>query len=212
MRAASLEALEPLAVSILRKDNVLPENYDPAYFRAALAIVKEKIKLGRELPEWMGYFFREDFEFDPAAVKKVFTPDGLAHLGKLRERLASMDGPAKFSATESGKRIQGARRREPTRRLARYIHPARLAVFRAGRSGRASTICSKSWAKPATGRSTGWICVEKTAEKPLHTNQPWPTAPFPQRRVLPTLPGQPPLRRSICVSLTTSALTDRLRI
>src|SRR5277367_6285169 len=99
MRAASLEALEPLAVSILRKDNVLPENYDPAYFRAALAIVKEKIKLGRELPEWMGYFFREDFEFDPAAVKKVFTSEGLANLGKLRERLAQVEA-ANYSALE----------------------------------------------------------------------------------------------------------------
>jgi glutamyl-tRNA synthetase len=78
MRAATLESLEPLAVAILRKNGVLPENYDPAYFRAALSIVKEKIKLGRELPDWMSYFFRDDFEFEAAAAKKVFTPEGLA--------------------------------------------------------------------------------------------------------------------------------------
>ena len=58
------------------------ENYDPAYFRAALAIVKEKIKLGRELPEWMAYFFNEDFPYDEAAVKKVFTPEGLANIAQ----------------------------------------------------------------------------------------------------------------------------------
>ncbi len=74
----SVEALEPLARSILQKHGITTAGQDPAYFRAALAIVKEKIKLGRELPEWMGYFFTEDFPFDEAAAKKVFTPEGLA--------------------------------------------------------------------------------------------------------------------------------------
>src|SRR5277367_2310791 len=91
MRASTIEAIEPLALSILRKHGVIAGDHDPAYFRAALAIVKEKIKLGRELPEWMSYFFREDFDFDPAAVKKVFTPEGVANIGRLRERLGRLD-------------------------------------------------------------------------------------------------------------------------
>jgi glutamyl-tRNA synthetase len=130
MRAATIESIEPLALSILKKHGIMTGNEDPAYFRAALSIVKEKIKLGRELPEWMSYFFREDFEFDPAAVKKVFTPEGLANLGKLRERLAGLDNPSftaaaletefKTLAAASGQKV-GA-----------LIHPARLAV--SGRS------------------------------------------------------------------------------
>ena len=130
MRAASLEALEPLAVSILRKDNVLPENYDPAYFRAALAIVKEKIKLGRELPEWMGYFFREDFPFDPAAVKKVFTPEGLTNLAKLRERLGQLDATG-FGAPELENEFK-ALAAGIGQKVGALIHPTRLAV--SGRS------------------------------------------------------------------------------
>jgi glutamyl-tRNA synthetase len=130
MRAATVEAIEPLAAEMLRKNNALPEVVDPAYFRAALAIVKEKIKLGRELPEWMSYFFNDSFVFEESAARKVFTPEGLANLGKLRERLAALDEKAftaadlenefKTLATATGLKV-GA-----------FIHPARLAV--SGRS------------------------------------------------------------------------------
>ena len=125
-RSATLEAIEPLATSILRKSGALPDDVDPAYFRAALGIVKEKIKLGRELPEWMSYFFREDFEFDAGAVAKVFNADGLTNLGKLRDRLASPDLPgfssaeleAEFKTLAGGLGIK----------VGALIHPARLAV------------------------------------------------------------------------------------
>lgn len=130
MRAASLESIEPLAIEMLRKGGVLPESYDPVYFRAALAIVKEKIKLGRELPEWMGYFFREDFDFDPAAMKKVFTPEGLANLAKLNERLQGVDEKC-FTATDLENEFK-ALAAATGQKVGAFIHPARLAV--SGRS------------------------------------------------------------------------------
>ena len=130
MRAATIEALEPLAVSILRQHGALPEDYDPAYFRAALAIVKEKIKLGRELPEWMSYFFRNDFEFEESAVKKVFTRDGLANLAKLRERLAQLD-ENNFSAVALENEFKALAAAHGLK-VGALIHPARLAV--SGRS------------------------------------------------------------------------------
>jgi len=130
MRASTIEEIEPLALSILKKSGVMTGNEDPAYFRAALAIVKEKIKLGRELPEWMSYFFREDFEFDPAAVKKVFTPEGLANIGKLLERLAGLDSS---SFTAAGLETEFKSLAATTgQKVGALIHPARLAV--SGRS------------------------------------------------------------------------------
>ena len=126
MRAATVEALEPLALSLLRKHGVISESYDHAYFRAALAIVKEKIKLGRELPEWMGYFFTEEFPYDDAAVKKVFTPDGMANLGKLRERLASLD-EKNFSAASLETEFKSLAA-STGQKVGALIHPARLAV------------------------------------------------------------------------------------
>jgi len=126
MRAATVESLVPLAQKVLEAHGVKTDGVDPAYFRAALAIVKEKIKLGRELPEWMSYFFTEDFPFDEAAAKKVFTPEGLANLGKLRERLAALE-PAKFTATEletEFKTLSAAL----AQKVGALIHPARLAT------------------------------------------------------------------------------------
>ena len=126
MRAATVEKIEPLALSILQKHGVTNANQDPAYFRAALAIVKEKIKLGRELPEWMSYFFTEEFPYDEAAVKKVFTAEGLANLGKLRERLGQLDA-AKFTTADletEFKTLAAA----SGQKVGTLIHPARLAV------------------------------------------------------------------------------------
>jgi glutamyl-tRNA synthetase len=125
-RATPLEAIEPLAYAILRKHEIVGEKYDHAYFRAALAIVKEKIKVGRELPAWMSHFFREDFPYDEAAAKKVFTPEGRANLVKLRERIAPID-PLNFNAAalEAEFKTLAA---QTNQKLGALIHPARLAV------------------------------------------------------------------------------------
>jgi glutamyl-tRNA synthetase len=125
-RSVPLEAIEPLALSILRQHGIVGEKYDHAYFRAALAIVKEKIKVGRELPAWMGHFFHEDFVYDPAAAKKVFTPEGLANLAKLRERLGQID-PLVFTAAtlEEQFKLLAA---QTGQKLGALIHPTRLAV------------------------------------------------------------------------------------
>jgi glutamyl-tRNA synthetase len=123
-RAATVETLVPLAETMLRKAGVLPEVYDPAYFRAALAIVKEKIKLGRELPDWMNYFFNEEFAYDPDAVKKVFTPEGLGHLRKLQ---ADLEGAEAFDAAGLEQRFK-ALAAGANLKVGALIHPARLAV------------------------------------------------------------------------------------
>ena len=125
MRAASTQSIAPLSGAILRRHGI---EVDPTndYFLSALAIVKEKIKLGRELPEWMSYFFTEDFPYDEQAAKKVFTPEGLANIGKLRERLAVLDA-ANFTAAEletEFKTLAAA----TSQKVGALIHPARLAV------------------------------------------------------------------------------------
>jgi glutamyl-tRNA synthetase len=126
MRASTLEAIEPLAFAILRKKDIISDKYDHAYFRSALAIVKEKIKLGRELPEWMGHFFNEDFPYDETAARKVFTADGLANLAQLREQLARLDVKS-FNAAgletefKSLAAVTG-------QKAGALIHPARLAA------------------------------------------------------------------------------------
>jgi glutamyl-tRNA synthetase len=126
MRAVSVDSFAPLALSILKKHGAISEPYDHAYFLAALAIVKEKIKLGRELPEWMSYFFTEDFSYDEAASRKVFTPEGLANLAKLREKIAALDVK---DFTAAGLEIEFKALAAVTgQKVGALIHPSRLAV------------------------------------------------------------------------------------
>jgi glutamyl/glutaminyl-tRNA synthetase len=74
----------------------------------------------------MSHFFREDFPYDEAAAKKVFTPEGRANLVKLRERIAPID-PLNFNAAalEAEFKTLAA---QTNQKLGALIHPARLAV------------------------------------------------------------------------------------
>ena len=65
---------------------------DKGYLRAVLAIVKEKVKLLSDVPEWTRYFFTDQYEFDPAAVEKVFgKPESAERLIALRDEFAKIE-------------------------------------------------------------------------------------------------------------------------
>ena len=123
----SLEETVPMAEDILTKAGVLPADVDRNYFRAALAIVKEKIKLAGELPEWMSYFFTEEFPYEEKAVAKVFTPEGLRLLKQLRDDLAE----ARFDVVNLELRVKSLATSLGLKSGA-FVHPVRLAV--SGRS------------------------------------------------------------------------------
>jgi glutamyl-tRNA synthetase len=56
-----------------------------------LSLVKEKIKLLKELPGWTNYFFTDEYPFDPEAVKKSCTAPGTSdRLLKLTDRFATL--------------------------------------------------------------------------------------------------------------------------
>ncbi len=102
---------------------------DEAYFLKVLEIVKEKIKLFRDVPDWIGYFFTENYAFDPEAVAKTLKkPGALDRLRHLRERyVAEEDWSA--SGLEAALKQLGMKLGCKTGEL---VHPARVAV--SGRS------------------------------------------------------------------------------
>lgn len=56
-----------------------------------LAIIKEKIKLLKDVPSWISYFYTEDFEYDAESVTKTIQKEGaLTKLAALREAYAAM--------------------------------------------------------------------------------------------------------------------------
>ncbi len=86
----SLDRFVELTRPFLEKSNI--DVPDEGYLRAALAIVKEKIKLLSDVPEWTRYFFTEQYEFDPAAVEKVFgKPEAAERLVALRDVFAKIE-------------------------------------------------------------------------------------------------------------------------
>jgi glutamyl-tRNA synthetase len=102
---------------------------DEKYLSAVLAIVKEKIKLFKDVPEWTAYFFTEDYPFDPASVEKVFgKSEAAVHLAALRDEFAKID-TWKAETLESTLKNLSQKLGGKTGDL---VHPARVAV--SGRS------------------------------------------------------------------------------
>src|SRR5437867_2857728 len=123
----SLDRFIELARPFLEKANIDISN--EKYLREVLAIVKEKIKLFKDVPEWTSYFFTEDYEFDSESVKKVFgKPEAASHLKALRDEFAKIDkcdSATLESTLNSLAPNLGCR-------TGHLVHPARVAV--SGRS------------------------------------------------------------------------------
>jgi glutamyl-tRNA synthetase len=99
------------------------------YLRAVLSIVKEKIKLLSDVSEWTRYFFIEDYEFDPAAVEKVFgKPEAAERLIALRDEFTGIEN-WNLETLESTLKNLAQKLGCKTGDL---VHPARVAV--SGRS------------------------------------------------------------------------------
>jgi glutamyl-tRNA synthetase len=123
----SLSRFRELSEPFIQKSGI--KIADEAYLLKVLEIVKEKIKLFKDVPDWISYFFTEDFPFDGEAIEKTLRkPGAMARLSALRERFskqtewsaASLEAALKQLAAESGCKAGD------------LVHPARVAV--SGRS------------------------------------------------------------------------------
>jgi glutamyl-tRNA synthetase len=102
---------------------------DETYLLKVLKIVKEKIKLFRDVPDWIGYFFTEDFPLEPDAVEKTLNqPSALENLTHLRSKFAGVEEWT-AAGLESALKQAAAKIGCTTGAL---VHPARVAV--SGRS------------------------------------------------------------------------------
>src|ERR1041385_4689024 len=123
----SLDRFVDLARPFLEKAKIDVSN--EKYTRDVLAIVKEKIKLLKELPDWTSYFFTEDYEFEPAAAEKVFGKfEAVARLKALRDEFARIDrwdlGTLETTLKALAQKLGG--------KTGDFVHPARVAA--SGRS------------------------------------------------------------------------------
>jgi glutamyl-tRNA synthetase len=90
-----------------------------------LGLVKEKIKLLKELPDWINYFFTEDYPFDPEAVKKSCSaPQTSERLTKLADKFGAV-APWNGAGLEAALKALAA---ELNIKAGELIHPCRVAV------------------------------------------------------------------------------------
>jgi glutamyl-tRNA synthetase len=113
-----------LAVAKLKSNGVKLENFPEKYVRAALETCKGKINTFDELPTYCGFYFTDDFDYNPEGVAKHFTAENKARLEPVREALsalekfdaATIEATLKSTAAKLGVKVGG------------IVHPTRLAV------------------------------------------------------------------------------------
>ncbi|NPV70049.1 MAG: glutamate--tRNA ligase [Firmicutes bacterium] len=130
MRVADLDRLAGLALPYLQKAGVVGSGVGAAEvsrIKDVLVAVRERVRLLSELPEAMGYFFKDDFKYDEKGYQKLFTKPGVASLlAEARERLS------RIAAADFGKETTEAAYREVIAEKGisggDLIHPTRLAL------------------------------------------------------------------------------------
>lgn len=118
-----LRRFRELSEPFIRKAGVVVD--DESYLLRVLEIVKEKIKLFRDVPEWINYFFTEEFSYDPESVEKTLRRAGaLDRLRRLAERYQAL-------GEWRAERLEATLKELATAlgcKTGELIHPARVAV------------------------------------------------------------------------------------
>ena len=113
-----------LALTKLKSSGVKIDNYPEAYVRAALQTCKGKINMFDELLAYCGFYFTDDFDYNPEGVGKYFTAENKPRLKAVRDAFsalqrsdaAEIETTLKTTAANLGIKV-GA-----------IVHPTRLAV------------------------------------------------------------------------------------
>lgn len=102
---------------------------DPAYFRAVVSCMGERIKLFGDLGDQAGFFFDEAFPYDEKSVRKRLLKEGA--LDVLREERTMLEGLDPFTA-ESTDAALHALAEKLGRGMGDLVHPLRVAVSGTG--------------------------------------------------------------------------------
>jgi len=123
-RELSDEKFYELTVARLKSSGVKVDDYPEQYVRAALQTCKGKINTFDELPAYCGFYFTDDFDYDPQSAAKHFTPENKSRLEAIRDSLSSL---GKFDATEIEAAVKTAAAKLGIK-VGAIVHPTRLAA------------------------------------------------------------------------------------
>ena len=113
-----------LAVHAFAKAGMDTNKFPLAYVKAALDTCKGKFKTFNELPAYAGFYFRDEFDYEPEAAKKAFVPENKPRLEKLRDAFAALN-PFNAATIETALKETA---KQLGVKVGVLIHPTRLAA------------------------------------------------------------------------------------
>jgi glutamyl-tRNA synthetase len=124
-RALPQERFYAYCVQFLKDHGKPVDQLEPKYIHGILEIIREKIKVGRDLLSWIDPFLSDEFEYDPEGYKKVFADSKAVELlAALRDRFAELNNFTTASTEEALKKL--AQEKEVKNGV--LVHPCRMAV------------------------------------------------------------------------------------
>jgi len=124
LRELSDERFQELGRLALEKAGIDLSKFSPDYIRAALETCKGKFRIFKELPAYGGFYFRDDFEFNPEGVAKHFVPENKPKLEAVRGAFAGLEN---FDAGTLETTLKGTAG-DLGVKVGALVHPTRLAV------------------------------------------------------------------------------------
>src|SRR5436190_9213265 len=85
------ERFHALALQALARAGIDTTEFPSEYVRAALETCKGKFRIFSELPTYCGFYFKDDFVFNPEGVTTHFTPESKPYLLAVREAFAPLE-------------------------------------------------------------------------------------------------------------------------
>ena len=113
-----------LALTKLKSSGVKIDNYPEAYVRAALQTCKGKINMFDELLAYCGFYFTDDFDYNPEGVAKHFTGENKPRLKAVRDAFSALQ---RFDAAEIETTLKTTAANLGIK-VGAIVHPTRLAV------------------------------------------------------------------------------------
>ena len=113
-----------LAVARLKSSGVNLDDYPDKYVRAALQTCQGKINTFDELPAYCGFYFIDNFDYDPEGVTKHFTAENKPRLKAVREALSAVNN---FDAATTEASLKSTAAKLGVK-VGAVVHPTRLAV------------------------------------------------------------------------------------
>jgi len=127
LRQLPIETLCEMAKPILKAANLYEneEDHEEGYLQRVLLIAQEKISSLDTLPDFLGYFFTDDYVEDPKAKEKLFNKgDPKSRLPEVYEMLSSLDNFYESTLEEAIQNLCEQKERKP----GEYILAIRFAV------------------------------------------------------------------------------------